>query len=52
MRHFIETTDGWEAPILADRAAPVYPRAQVIEAALLERFDALLAPLEPRYIAP
>lgn len=52
VRHFIETTDGWEAPILADRAAPVYPRAQVIEAALLERFDALLAPLEPRYIAP
>lgn len=25
---FIETTDGWEAPVLNDRAAPQYPRAQ------------------------
>ena len=25
---FVETTDGWEAPVLDDRAAPRYPRAQ------------------------
>ena len=26
--HFFSTTTGWSAPILDDRAAPVYPRAQ------------------------
>lgn len=27
---FFATTRGWEAPILDDRAAPLYPRAQVL----------------------
>ncbi|ATG40456.1 gamma-glutamylcyclotransferase family protein [Phaeobacter piscinae] len=27
---FIRTTDGWDTPILNDRAAPSYPRAQVL----------------------
>ena len=27
---FIETTEGWEAPILNDRDAPRYPRAQLL----------------------
>ncbi|CUH79107.1 gamma-glutamylcyclotransferase family protein [Tropicibacter naphthalenivorans] len=26
--HFVETTSGWDAPILNDRAKPLYPRAQ------------------------
>lgn len=26
--HFFATTDGWDAPVLDDRAAPIYPRAQ------------------------
>ncbi len=26
-QHFFDTTDGWEAPVLDDRAAPHYPRA-------------------------
>ena len=26
--HFFETTDGWDAPILDDRADPIYPRHQ------------------------
>lgn len=26
--HFFATTDGWNAPILDDRAAPIYPRHQ------------------------
>lgn len=26
--HFFETTEGWDVPILNDRAAPVYARAQ------------------------
>lgn len=25
---FFDSTDGWDAPILNDRAAPIYPRAQ------------------------
>ncbi|MGB0960129.1 MAG: gamma-glutamylcyclotransferase family protein [Halocynthiibacter sp.] len=28
--HFIATTDGWDAPILNDRARPLYPRAQAL----------------------
>ncbi|QPM90971.1 gamma-glutamylcyclotransferase family protein [Pseudooceanicola algae] len=27
---FFATTDGWDAPILNDRAAPTYPRAQLL----------------------
>ncbi|WP_136443247.1 gamma-glutamylcyclotransferase family protein [Pacificoceanicola onchidii] len=30
VRDFFETTDGWEAPILDDRAKPVYSRAQTL----------------------
>ena len=29
---FFDTTDGWEAPILDDRAAPIYARHQVLSA--------------------
>lgn len=25
---FVDTTDGWQAPVLDDRSAPVYPRSQ------------------------
>ncbi|MEM9755856.1 MAG: gamma-glutamylcyclotransferase family protein [Pseudomonadota bacterium] len=28
--HFVATTDGWDAPILDDREAPIYTRAQVL----------------------
>lgn len=51
VRHFIETTDGWDAPMLADRAAPRYPRAQQIEPDLLGLFDRLLAETGLRRIA-
>ena len=30
--HFFETTDGWNTPILNDRADPVYPRNQSLSA--------------------
>lgn len=47
--HFFDTTDGWETPILNDRAAPEYPRHQTLtseETALvdhhLERLSARL----------
>ncbi|MEM6589396.1 MAG: gamma-glutamylcyclotransferase family protein [Pseudomonadota bacterium] len=29
---FFDTTDGWDAPVLNDRAAPVYPRSQTLSA--------------------
>ena len=28
---FFATTDGWDAPILDDRADPIYPRHQVLK---------------------
>ncbi|WP_281824276.1 gamma-glutamylcyclotransferase family protein [Jannaschia rubra] len=30
VERFFRTTDGWDAPIRDDRAAPVYPRAQTL----------------------
>ena len=29
---FFDSTDGWDAPILNDRSAPIYPRAQPLSA--------------------
>ena len=40
---FFETTDGWGAPIRDDRAAPEYPRAQVLERAETALVDRWLA---------
>ncbi|MBR9842951.1 MAG: gamma-glutamylcyclotransferase [Rhodobacteraceae bacterium] len=43
--HFFSTTSGWSAPILDDRSAPIYPRAQSLtpkETALVDtHLDAL-----------
>ncbi|QYX57122.1 gamma-glutamylcyclotransferase [Roseovarius sp. SCSIO 43702] len=36
---FFETTDGWDAPILNDRAAPRYPRHQSADADLRDLAD-------------
>ena len=30
VRHFFDTTDGWDAPIRDDRPDPIYPRHQVL----------------------
>ena len=30
MQRFFDTTDGWDAPILNDRAAPIYGRHQAL----------------------
>lgn len=41
---FFETTDGWDTPVRDDRAAPQYPRAQVLsrqETALVDQHIAL-----------
>jgi hypothetical protein len=48
---FIATTDGWDAPILDDRAAPRYPRHQPIAAAERALFDKLVDRTGARRIA-
>lgn len=40
--HFFDTTTGWDAPILDDRAAPVYPRAQTLRPTEQACVDAML----------
>ena len=42
---FFETTDGWDAPILHDRAAPIYPRHQVLSASDQDLVDRHMAQL-------
>lgn len=37
--HFLETTEGWEAPVLSDRHAPVYSRAVVLDPDLRALID-------------
>lgn len=41
--HFFETTEGWDAPILDDRAAPFYPRHQRLSDAERNLVDTELA---------
>jgi len=43
--HFFATTDGWDAPVLNDRAAPRYPRHQQLTREEIEIVDAHLAAL-------
>ncbi|MFD1341535.1 gamma-glutamylcyclotransferase family protein [Litorisediminicola beolgyonensis] len=40
---FFETTDGWEAPVLDDRAAPLYPRSQPLSEMVRHWVDGALA---------
>lgn len=40
---FFDTTDGWDAPVLDDRAAPVYPRHTLLSIAERELVDDLLS---------
>ncbi|MCR8726748.1 gamma-glutamylcyclotransferase family protein [Frigidibacter sp. ROC022] len=49
---FFETTAGWEAPLLADRAAPRYPRHQRLGAEALALCDAHVARLGMRVLRP
>ena len=43
VRRFFETTDGWDAPILDDRSAPVYPRHQQLTEAEVDLTNRYLA---------
>lgn len=47
---FADTTDGWDTPILDDRAAPRYPRHQRLSTAETAMVDDLLAALDARVI--
>jgi len=47
---FFATTEGWAAPILNDRAAPRYPRAQSLTKAETETVDAALHALSARIL--
>lgn len=48
---FVATTDGWDTPVLDDRAAPRYPRHQVLSAAERELVDHLLTKVDARLVA-
>ncbi len=52
VQKFFETTDGWEAPVLNDRAAPRYTRHQSLTAEETEMADAALAGLGVRVLSP
>lgn len=45
LTRFVETTDGWDAPVLNDRAAPRYPRSRALEPGEIAVVDALLVQL-------
>ncbi|MEX0312514.1 MAG: gamma-glutamylcyclotransferase family protein [Tateyamaria sp.] len=44
--HFFATTDGWDTPVLDDRAAPLYPRAQRLTTQERALTDRLLAQVQ------
>lgn len=48
--HFIETTDGWQVPVLADRHAPHYVRSVVLTAELADLIDGKLRSLGIQYL--
>lgn len=43
---FFATTDGWDTPVLDDRAAPLYPRAQTLSPRERALTDRLLAQVQ------
>lgn len=47
---FFETTDGWDTPILNDRANPIYPRAQTLLKTQTELVDHYLANMQTNII--
>ena len=51
LARFFETTDGWQAPVLDDRARPLYPRAQRLTEAARGLVDVHLDRLGVRRLA-
>lgn len=52
LARFFQTTHGWDAPVLNDRAAPVYPRAQDLSAHETAQVDHWLGALGVQLRAP
>ncbi len=56
VKAFFDTTDGWDTPIVNDRADPIYPRHQVLtnaQTALVDdHLDRLSAQVKQRHEAP
>lgn len=48
--HFFATTDGWDSPVIDDRAAPRYPRAQRLDDAERAAVDAGLRSVGARVV--
>ena len=48
VERFIDTTQGWSAPMLPDRTAPLYPRAVTLSEELLASFDERIAAAHQR----
>ena len=49
-QHFFDTTVGWHGPVLDDRAAPLYPRAQVLSREETGFVDRALADIGARLV--
>lgn len=49
---FFATTSGWDAPILNDRKAPIYPRHQTLTGSETQMVDAALAALNVTFVNP
>ena len=47
---FMRSTTGWDVPMVDDRAAPIYPRAQVLSAAETALVDTWVAQLGVRFV--
>lgn len=52
VRHFFDTTHGWHVPVLNDRAAPIYARAQNLDDAERAAVDEGIARIGARIVGP
>lgn len=50
VENFMATTSNWDIPVLNDRAAPLYPRHQVLDASQTRLVDAMLTRIEARVV--
>lgn len=50
VHHFVETTAGWDTPILRDRETPFYPRAVDVSSDQAAFFEDALKPIAPIWI--
>jgi len=49
LTQMIETTDGWDGPLLNDREKPHYPRAVKVEASWQAHYDTLIKKVSTNY---